>query len=218
MITVMWRYPDSMRKASWKRPSYRANLKKRLIKSSAEPVDDYAATLRWVDPVPNRPTLLRRMSLIYGIMVLGILLLATGQNIALWHLTALLIVLSGPAMALQILSRLPAGNIGIVEDKLLLVDHTGTFHIGTGPRVQYRGHFLMIDDVVVFIGNRLLPAFSAKQAQALIKPLAMGAVKVDRKTLIVKLLECRHPLAQSAAVIFATLGLGGIVLYLQAFV
>lgn len=201
---------------------YLQNLRSLVYKlkreHGAEPVDDYAATMRWVDPVLNRPTLLRRMSLIYGIMVLGILLLATGQNIALWHLTALLIVLSGPAMALQILSRLPAGNIGIVEDKLLLVDHTGTFHIGTGPRVQYRGPFLMIDDVVVFIGNRLLPAFSVNQVQALVKPLAMGAVKVDRKTLIVKLLECRHPLAQSAAVIFATLGLGGIVLYLQAFV
>ena len=202
--------------------AYLQSLRSLVYKSKrergAEPIDDYAQALRWIEPLQNRSTVLRRRNFTYGLLVLGILLLAIGQNIALWHLIALLIALSGPAIALQLLSRRPIGNIGIVEGELLLVDHRGMYHIGGGARVQHRGHFLMIDDVVVFTGSRLLPAFSTRQVQELIRPLAIGTVKVDRRTLAVKLLECGHPIAQGAIAIIAALTAAGSVLCLYTII
>jgi hypothetical protein len=77
------------------------------------------------------------------------------------------------------------------------------YHFAGGSRVQYHGPFLMIDDVVVFCGNSLLPVFPCPQIQNLVSPLALGGVKVDRNTVLVKLLQCGHPLAQGAMVIMA---------------
>lgn len=162
----------------------------------AEPIDGYADALHWIDPVQNRRERLRRNSFSFGLLVLAALLMALGQGVTAWQLAALLIALSGPAIALLLLSRLPAGHIGILEDKLLLVDHTGMYHLAGGSSVQYRGPFLLIDDVVVFAGSLFFPAFSSPQVQTLVRPLATGGVKVDRNTLLVKLLQCRHPLAQ----------------------
>ena len=92
-------------------------------------------------------------------------MLAIGQSVTTWQLAALLLVLSGPAIALLLLSRRPTGHIGIVQDKLLLVDHRGMYHFAGGARVQYRGPFLLIDDVVVFCGSSLLPVFPDPQVQ-----------------------------------------------------
>ncbi len=125
----------------------------------AEPVDDYADTLRWIAPVEHRQALLRRSGFNYGLLAIGILMLAIGQSVTTWQLAALLLALSGPAIALLLLSRRPPGHIGIVQDKLLLVDHRGMYHFGGGASVQYHGPFLMIDDVVVFCGSGLLPVF-----------------------------------------------------------
>jgi len=64
--------------------------------------------------------------------------------------------------------------------------------------VQYRGHFLLIDDIVVFCGSRLLPVFPDAQIEQWITPMMIRGAKVDRNTLAVKLLQARHPLAQCA--------------------
>jgi len=169
----------------------------------AEPVDDYAATLHWVAPVENRQTLLRRSGLHYGLLASGVLMLAIGQSVTTWQLAALLLALSGPAIALLLLSQRPPGHIGMVQDKLLLVDHSGMYHFAGGARVQYRGPFLMIDDVVVFCGSSVLPVFPYPQIQKWVSPLAQGGVKVDRNTVLVKLLQCRHPLIQGVLAIVA---------------
>jgi hypothetical protein len=169
----------------------------------AEPVEGYVNTLQWIDPVADRPALLRSRGFNYGLLVIGVLLLAIGQSVTAWQLAALLFALSGPAIALLLLKRRSIGHIGIVQDRLLLVDHSGMYHLASGSSVQYCGPFLMIDDVVVFCGSRLLPAFSAAQIQKLVRPLALGGVKVDRNTVLVKLLQGRHPLAQGACAIAA---------------
>ena len=181
----------------------------------AEPVDDYTDTLQWIAPVVNRQAALRRTGFNYGLLSIGILLLAIGQSVTTWQLAALLLALSGPATALLLLSRRPAGHIGIVRDKLLLVDHSGMYHFAGGSRVQYRGPFLLIDDVVVFSGSSLLPVFPYPQIQHLVRPLALGGVKVDRNTVLVKLLQCGHPLAQGVCAMVAAATAAAILLCLQ---
>ncbi len=198
---------------------YLQSLRKLVYKPrrehGAEPVDDYAAALHWIAPVVNRPALLRHRCVNYGLLGIGILLLAIAQGVTTWQLAALLLALSGPAIALLLLIRRPLGHIGILPDKLLLVDHNGMYHLGGGSSVQYCGPFLLIDDVVVFCGSRLLPAFPATQIQKLVRPLALGGVKVDRNTVLVKLIQCRHPLAQGAFAIVAGTAAAAILLCLH---
>lgn len=181
----------------------------------AEPLDEHIDALHWIDPVANRPSLLRRRIASYCLLALGVLLLAVAQSVGVWQLCALLLALSGPAIALLLLSRQGTGHIGILGDRLLLVDHNGTYHLAGGSRVQYHGPFLSIDDVVVFCGSHLLPVFSTAQVQKLVKPLSHGGIKVDRDTVSVKLLQSRHPLAIGALAIAAALAAAILVLYLQ---
>lgn len=161
----------------------------------AEPVDELLDGIQWVDPVAGRDVRLRRLTHLY----LAGAALILGSGVALTveaaDLLALLLALAGPALALALLRRDPIGHIGAIDEQLLLVDHRHVYHLGGGSRIQYRGPFLLIDDVVVFTGLRWLPAFSADRIQALVAPLRSAGVRVDRTTIAVKLLQCRHALA-----------------------
>jgi hypothetical protein len=169
----------------------------------ALPLDDHAAALRWMEPVQNRQLLLRRTGIRYGLGVLAVLSLAIAVSVSVSQLAALLLACSGPAIALLLLRRQPIGYIGVLGDKLLLVDHNGLYHLAGGSRLQYRGPFLAIDDIVVFAGSQRLPAFSPAPLQQHVWPLALGGIKVDRITIAIKLLESRHPLALGAVAIVA---------------
>jgi len=193
----------------------RAQVYKAHREHGAEPVDDYVDTLQWIDPVQNRLALLRRKGVSYSLLVLGILLVAGALNVTVWQLAALLLVLSGPAIALLLLSRYPAGNIGVTQDQLLLVDHRGMYHLAGCSGVQYHGPFLLIDDVVVFSGSRLLPAFAPSQLRQLVIPLAMNGVKVDSKSIVVKLLQCRHPFALGVCAMLAASAAAALLLSVQ---
>jgi hypothetical protein len=149
------------------------------------------------------------------VIALTLLLFAITRHVAPIQLAAALIALSGPAIALLLLGRSSVGHIGILQEQLLLVDHTGMYHLGGGPRVQYRGPFLLLDDVVVFTGTRLLPAFSSKQAACEVTPLAEAGIKVDRKTVTVKLLQSRHPLAQGAVAVLVSFTVAAVLLCLH---
>ncbi|MEZ5501140.1 MAG: MAP7 domain-containing protein [Halioglobus sp.] len=182
----------------------------------AEPLDNLADDLQWIDPLQNRAALLHRRGLGYGALVLGVLLLAIAFSVTVWQMAALLLVCCGPAIALLLLSRQPIGYIGVVGDRLALVDHRGMYHLAGGSGVQYRGPFLLIDDVVVFSGSNALPAFSSVQLKKLVTPVALGGVRVDRNTLLVKLLQGRHPLALGGLAIIATVAGAAALLALQA--
>ena len=181
----------------------------------AEPLDDHASALYWIEPDQNRLLQLRRSGILYGIGVLCAVLLAIALGVSVWQLAALLLVLCGPAIALLLLSRQGVGHIGVLDDRLLLVDHSGQYHLGGGPRLHYRGPFLSIDDVVVFTGSRLLPAFCPAPLQQRISPAAMGGIKVDTITIAVKLLESRHPLALGGVAIAAAAAAGSLLLLSQ---
>ena len=181
----------------------------------AEPLDDYINSVQWIKPVQSRPALLRRISVSYGLLAFAVMLVSTGLSVTAWQFMALLIMLSGPAAALLLLQSCSIGHIGIWRERLLLVDHSGMYHFADGCDVQYRKHFLLIGDVVVFCGSGLLSVFSDAQIQRLIVPIVTRGIKIDRNTLAVKLLQARHPLVQGVvAMIMAAAGAISI-LYLQ---
>ncbi len=171
----------------------------------AEPIDKLADAIDWLELAPNRAANLGRTAITYALLATGLLLAAIGLGVSSLQLSALLLALAGPATALILLQRSDPGHIGIHEQELLLVDHQGMYHMGSGARIHWRGPFLMIDDVIVFSGTPQLPAFSPVELAQRVAPLAAQGVRVDRKIVTVKLLQGRHPLALGALAIGATL-------------
>jgi hypothetical protein len=170
----------------------------------ADPVDELIDEIRWIDPVKTREAVLRRRTNIYllasAAALIAIIIFAVRPS----TLIALIIGLAGPALALALLRRDPVGHIGIVGEQILLVDHRSTYHIGSGAGVQHRGPFLLIDDVVVFTGTPLLPAFAPDQIEALVAPLRATGIGVDRTTIAIKLLQGRHTLALGTLITLVT--------------
>ena len=97
-------------------------------------------------------------------------------------------------------------------DKLVVVDHRNFYHLGSGPRILFRQHFLLVDDVAVFTGLGFLPAFDQEQLSNEIRPMAEAGIKVDRKTVMIKLLEAGHPLAKGAVATLASTLLAALLL------
>ncbi|MEZ5567508.1 MAG: hypothetical protein R3E54_04060 [Halioglobus sp.] len=184
--------------------AYLERLRERVYRVSrargAEPVDEHIDALDWVAPASGREKVLRSRAVSLAVLTLAAALMAVGQGASAWQLATLLTALAGPAIGLAMISRQPIGHIGTLEKQLLLVDHDGLYHLGADSRIQYRGAFLLMDDVIVFRGNALLPAFSQPELAAHVTPLLRGGVKVDRTTTLIKLLQARHPLAVAAGV------------------
>jgi hypothetical protein len=174
-----------------------------LPSRGAEPLDN-VESIDWVDPVAQREQKMQRLVAGYGVLALAILLLTIGLSANLLQLIAMLILLTGPLAALLLLRRQPIGHVGVYGDQLVLVDQEHRYHHGGGPRLQHRGPFLLVDDVVVFTGNAAWPVFDPQQVKELIAPKARAGIRVDRKTVAVKLLESGHPLARGAALVLAT--------------
>ena len=146
---------------------------------------------------------------------MGLVLGAIGLGVSSLQLSALLVTLAGPAAALLLLQRSEPEHIGILGAQLLLVDHEGMYQLGGGSRIHYRGPFLMIDDVAVFTGTRLLPAFSPAAIATRVAPVAAEGIRVDRKIVTVKLLQSRHPLALGAVAIAIAIAAAAALLSLQ---
>jgi hypothetical protein len=183
--------------------------------SGAQPVDELADSIDWVDFAADRTARLRRTSISFTAVALALVLLGIGLGVSVIQLSSLLLVLVGVAVAVALIYRGEPGHIGIVNGQLLLVDHGGMYHLGGGSRIQYRGRFLMIDDVTVFTGTRLLPVFAAAQLLERVMPLAWEGVRVDRRIVMVKLLQGRHPLALGAATMLASTAAAITVISLQ---
>lgn len=167
----------------------------------AEPVDKVIDDITWTEHHGERLSRFGRTAKAYAVLVLGFTLGAIGMGVSALQLSALLLLLAGPAVALLLLHRAQPGHIGTTGEQLLLVDHYGMYHLGGGGCIHYRGPFLMIDDVVVFTGTHLLPAFAPDQLAQGVMPLAQHGIKVDRKIVTTRLLQGRHPLALGALAI-----------------
>jgi hypothetical protein len=181
----------------------------------AEPVDVLADSIEWIEPVPQRAASWRNCWIGYAGLALALLLAAIGMGVSSLQLSALLLALLGPALALLLLQRSDPGHVGVAGDELLLVDHKGMYHLGGGGRIHWRGPFIILDDVAVFTGAALLPVFSLAGIAERVTPLAARGIKVDRRIVTVKLLEARHPLALGVLAILAALAAAGLLLSLQ---
>jgi len=169
----------------------------------AVPLDQGADDINWVAPAANRQQRLSLLGRAYAVLALAAIMVAVGLGVSALQLAALLVALAGPAFALLLLQGSECGHIGTRGEVLVLADHQGVYHLGSGSRIHYRNHFLMIDDVTVFIGSRLLPAFDPAGVIAQVAPLARRGIQVDRKFLATRLLQGRHPLALGTGIILA---------------
>ena len=183
--------------------------------SGAAPIDDLADEIKWIDTVAQRGAHFRRLISLYAVLCLAALTTAIGTGLPVAYLLALLLGLLGPGIGLLLLQRSHCGHLGIVREQLVLVDHSDMYHLGGDARLQYRGPFLLIDDVVLFTGTRLFPAFSPAQVHGEVQGLAQGGIRVDRKTVLVKLLQSQHPLVRALEVTLAGLSLALLVWMLQ---
>ncbi|WP_279245044.1 hypothetical protein [Candidatus Litorirhabdus singularis] len=165
-------------------------------------LDIHSEFITWLEPAAElRQRAIRLGSLLAAIAVLC-LLLGIITDISSAGILSLFLLLIGSAGLYHALIRSTRCHLGMVRDHLILVDHHNTYRVGSGPRIQYLGNFVMVDDVLVYLGNRLLAPFSMAPLQQIFQPLIATGIKVDQATLHVKLLQQRHPLV---------LGLGGFV-------
>jgi hypothetical protein len=181
----------------------------------AQPIDALAEPITWVDPFEARSRHFRRLNIFYYSFCIMGLVAAIANGVPVAALLALIIFFLGPALSLLLFQSTPIGHVGSAAGQLILVDHASTYHMGGDARVQYRGPILLIDDVVVFLGTRLLPAFNPQQVETQVRPLAANGIKVDRKTVLVKLLQSQHPLARSMQLIAGCSLLAALLLGLQ---
>ena len=97
--------------------------------------------------------------------------------------------------------------IGVLGDRLILVDPANLYRVVRTSRLQYRENHLIADDVIVFLGNRIQRLFDDEQLDTLVQPLVNRGIRTDRLTLQVKMLQSRHPqiVAQAWALLAAVL-------------
>ncbi|GAB5451716.1 MAG: hypothetical protein Hals2KO_20440 [Halioglobus sp.] len=185
--------------AGW---AYLNHLRTLVYKSQrlrgAQPIDDIADQLKWIPPAPNRTQSLRARSVTCAVLAVALCLVAMGVGASALQLAALLCALAGVALFVVIPQRSPCGHIAVYGEQLLLVDHDNLYHLGTGSDIHYRGNFIMIADVVVYAGSFLWPSFDISVVRQAVVPLAAGGIRIDRKTLWVKLAERWHPLLQGS--------------------
>jgi hypothetical protein len=190
----------------------RALVYKSQNERGAEPVDEHADNLDWIAPAKDRTRTLKQRLVSYTLLIVATAFLGISAELPSNTLVALLAFLAGPGCALGIMLRRPIGHIGTLTPRLLLVDPAGTYHLGGGSQLQYRGNFLLLNDVVVFTGNSIFPAFAREQVKQLVLPMTKGGVKIDWKTLLIKLLESRHPVALAGLSVLASWGIAVIAL------
>ena len=162
--------------------------------SSERGFDINDESILWLDPEPGIEEKLRKLG--YGIAggATFLLLLAFIAQLSIWWMIAISIMLAGVGGCYSALQKSSNGHVGLQGDKLILVDHTNTYRVGTGPSIQYFDNYLIIDDVIVCLGNKLFRAFADKPLQENFKPVVSRGIKVDRATVQVKMIQNRHPM------------------------
>ncbi len=150
--------------------------------------------IEWLAPALNSDKRLRQIgySLAGGAVIALIGSFIVGLSI--WAMLAVSLILIGVGGLYFSLQRACSCHLGILEDRLIVVDHTNTYRVGSGPKIQYFRNYVMIDDVIVCLGNRLVSQFANEPLQQRFQPLFTTGIKVDRATLRVKLIQRRHPM------------------------
>ncbi len=178
----------------------------------AEPIADREKEVTWVPNAGSRDLRYKKVTVAY--LALGLIALIATATLTQSMLIVLAIgvALAGPLVALFLLYSTRTGHIGLLGTQLLLVDHQNFYHLGSGPRVYYRKHFIMLDDILVFTGSSLLPVFDSTHLRQKIQPVVTAGIKIDRKTLVIKLLQSAHPLVRGSIACLGCLALATLIL------
>ncbi len=171
----------------------------------AEPLDAEMERIEWLTNDLERGAQLRRTTVSYALFAGGVCAIALGLGASGIQLLALLIALSGPAFALWLLKRSAPDHVGLLGKSVVLVDHRETYHRASGRALHRRGPFLFIDDVIVFLGSRALPALDPATTMKYLEPSLSGCTRADRAEVAVRLRESGHPLARAALAVVAAL-------------
>ena len=150
--------------------------------------------IEWLDPAPQVDKRLRQVG--YAIAATAVILLlgAFAVQLSVWGLLAIILMLAGLGGLYFALLRSSGCHLGLLNDRLILVDHTNTYRVGSGPKIQYFKNYVMIDDVIVYLGNPVVEQFAHEALEKKFQPLFNTGIKVDRTTLRVKLIQSRHPM------------------------
>ncbi|EEB78632.1 hypothetical protein GPB2148_1530 [marine gamma proteobacterium HTCC2148] len=195
--------------------SVRALVYKSRPARGADPLDDIADQIHWVKAASTRSGQLRHASIACVILALAVLVTLMGLGVSAVQLLAAMIALIGPFAGLQLILRSEPEHLGLSNEQLVLVDHRQLYHLASGPRIHYRGPFVIIDDVVIFTGTVLLPTLDRSQLDSLARPLIRAGIRVDRKTVLIKLIESHHPVARATQVAALSLLTGMILVVLE---
>jgi hypothetical protein len=172
--------------------------------SDAQRIENLDDAISWISPAANRDRSLQVLSLLYAVSSGLILAAIFALQLPTVIMLSAGIALTGPALFIGFLWRSPTGHIGLAADGLVLVDHGDTYHLGTGSKIHSRNRFLLMDDVVVFTGSSILPVFDNEQLQQHVLPQSIAGVRVDRKTLWIKVIQSRHPIAKGLLACFGS--------------
>ncbi len=156
--------------------------------------DINSADIEWLAPAVDSDKKLRQIG--YSLAGSAVVALVGSFliELSIWAMLAISLILTGVGGLYFALQRACSCHLGILGDRLIVVDHTNTYRVGAGPKIQYLHNYVMIDDVIVYLGNRLVSQFANEPLHQRFQPLFTTGIKVDRATLRVKLIQRRHPM------------------------
>jgi hypothetical protein len=152
------------------------------------------ADIEWLEPASDVTVRLQRLGLGVVAVIILALLTAFVVQLSLWNMTAIALLLIGLGVYYYSLLRSSRCHLGARNDQLILVDHTNTYRVGRDSKIQYFTNYVMIDDVIIYLGNGLVRYFAQLPLTEKFQPLVNRGIKIDRATLQLKLLLTQHPL------------------------
>lgn len=194
--------------------SLQGKIYKALNDTDEKAFDIESDAIQWLDPGRDARALLKRGGIGLAVATFLLLAMATLLKPGLGVTVAAMVVLAGVGGYGYALYQSWGCHLGRLGDQLVVVDHNSTYRVGRGPRIQYVSNYVMIDDVIVYLGNPLLPQFASEPLQQEFEPIVTRGIKVDRTTLRLKLINSRHPMFYGGAGLVFSLAAAVIILLL----
>lgn len=170
--------------------------------------------IEWLSPHPGAQSRLRILGFLLAGFASTIIIAAFLADISVWGLLAIIVLFSGLGGVYLARLRCASCHLGALGNQLVLVDHNLTYCVGRDSSVQYLGNYIMIDEVIVYLGNGLIEQFATTPLVERFLPLAQRGIKIDRTTLRLKLIHSRHPVILAAAGLAASLICAALFLWL----
>lgn len=162
-------------------------------------------SMLWLPVDPRRlRRLLQFTLLLAGLALTGGTLLA-GAGVSTLALGSLLLVLGCTALGLWWLARAPLDMLGLRGSQLVLVDHRGHYRSGPAREARWNRGCIALGDLVVFTGNRWLPALDTTHHARELGLLLNHSARLPLLHSLVLLVASRHPLGIAGLLLAAGL-------------